>query len=85
MSSRPFTKHSFLNGLMSNGSVLPVALFVINCRGRSIVSVASGLAYMEANTSERKPGVTTTGNSPLFIELFLKMSAKKLLTTARKP
>ena len=44
-----------------------------------------GLAKTESKSSFRNGSLTTTGSTKLFSSLFLWISAKKLLTTTRKP
>ncbi len=62
--------------------IVPVASIVIVCSGKLIVKIdlLDCLNILSRNSSE-----TCTGNTPLLSALFLKISAKKLETTASNP
>ena len=53
--------------------------------GKSTTSSVAGSASIAANISAKNSGETWTGSTPMFKQLFLKISAKKLDTTQRNP
>src|SRR5690606_30945718 len=84
MSSYPFIRQVFLYGLMSNFSEVPSASVIVWFSRSTVISV-EGSASTVRNALLRNSSDTVTGRTALFNALFLKMSAKKLDTTTRKP
>src|SRR6185369_14762221 len=73
-----------LYALISKASPASSTILIVCCSRLTSNSVFGSFATV-SNILFRKSSLTCTGSKKLFSELFLKMSAKKLLTTTSKP
>ncbi|HLW06274.1 MAG TPA: hypothetical protein VKY45_01825, partial [Marinilabiliaceae bacterium] len=71
--------------LISNPSEIFCEGTLMVSASKSTFTITFGSASTALNNFSKNSSETTTGSSPLFKALFLKMSAKKLDTTTLKP